>query len=158
MTSRCGCWPPRTSWADHLPSPFADEAAARAANNGALPPDFSRLALTLPGHEKYIAALLTHYAKSPAGHTPDPGAYYNTVADGQRIAMPPPLHAGQVVFADGTPSSVAQMARDVSVFLGWVASPHLSERHRIGASVLLYLALLVALAFFLKRRVWSNVR
>jgi ubiquinol-cytochrome c reductase cytochrome c1 subunit len=29
--------------ADYFPAPFANEAAARAANNGALPPDFSTL-------------------------------------------------------------------------------------------------------------------
>lgn len=142
---------------DHLPSPFPDEDAARAANNGALPPDMSRLALTLPGHAAFIARLLTGYRPTPAGFATTPGDYYNLAAPDRQIAMPPPLHPDQVAYADGTPATVPQMARDVSTFLAWAAYPHLAERHRIGVSVLLYLALLAGLAFILKRRVWSNV-
>jgi len=142
---------------DHLPSPFPNDAAARTANNGALPPDMSRLALTLPGHSPYIERLLTGYRPPPAGIAVSPGSYYNIAAAGQQIAMPPPLHAGQVAFTGGTKASVPQMAHDVATFLGWVAQPHLDQRRRVGASVVLYVALLIGLLFFLKRRIWSNV-
>lgn len=142
---------------DHLPSPFPNDAAARTANNGALPPDMSRLALTLPGHERYIESLLTGYRPPPAGLAMSPGSYYNIAAPLQQIAMPPPLHAGQVAFTGGTKATVPQMAHDVATFLGWVAQPHLDERRRVGASVVLYVALLIGLLFFLKRRIWSNV-
>lgn len=143
---------------DTLPSPFPDEAAARAANNGALPPDMSRLALTLPGHAAYIARLLAGYRAPPPGFVRTPGSFYNPVAAGGQIAMPPPLHDNQVAFADDTRATVPQMAHDVATFLTWAAYPHQAERHRLGVSVLLYLALLSGLVFILKRRVWSNVR
>lgn len=142
---------------DHLPSPFPNEAAARAANNGALPPDMSRLALTLDGHERYIQRLLTGYAKAPEGVAVPAGSYYNTAAPGDLIAMPPPLHDGQVAFTDGTRPSADKMAHDVAAFLGWVAHPHLEQRHRVGVSVVLYVALLALLLFLLKRRIWTHV-
>ncbi|MGI4745823.1 MAG: cytochrome c1 [Janthinobacterium lividum] len=142
---------------DHLPSPFPNDAAARAANNGALPPDMSRLALTLPGREPYIERLLTGYHPPPAGLAMPPGSYYNIAAADHQIAMPPPLHAHQVAYTGGTKASVPQMAHDVATFLGWAAQPHLDERRRVGASVVLYVALLIGLLFFLKRRIWSNV-
>jgi ubiquinol-cytochrome c reductase cytochrome c1 subunit len=138
-----------------LPAPFPDADAARAANNGALPPDLSRLALTLPGGADRIEAILTGY------HAPRPlapGQYDNPFVPGGRIAMPPPLHDGQVRYADGTQADVAQMARDVSTFLAWSAYPHLEQRHRLGVRVTLYLLLLFVLVFLLKRKVWSDVR
>ncbi|WP_419729049.1 cytochrome c1 [Lichenicola sp.] len=142
---------------DHLPSPFPNEAAARVANNGALPPDMSRLALTLDGHQRYIERLLTSYQKAPAGFEVPPGSYYNTAAPGRLIAMPPPLHDGQVAFTDNTRPNTGQMAHDVAAFLGWVAHPHLEQRRRVGVSVVLYVALLTLLLFFLKRRIWTHV-
>ncbi len=145
---------------DPLPSPFPSEAAARAANNGALPPDMSRLALTEPGGADYIARLLTSYdAAPPAGQALEPGNYANAAAPGGQIAMPPPLvAAGQVRYADGTPATVPQMAHDVASFLDWVAHPHAAARRRLGISVLAYLLLLIALLFLLKRRIWLNAR
>ena len=142
---------------DHLPSPFPNEPRARAANNGALPPDMSRLALTLDGHENAIERLLTGYAQAPDGVAVPPGSYYNAAAPGGLIAMPPPLHDGQVAFTDGTRPTARQMAHDVAAFLGWVAHPHLEQRHRIGVSVVLYVALLTLLLFLLKRRIWTHV-
>ncbi len=145
---------------DRLPSPFPSDAAATAANNGALPPDMSRLALTEPGGARYIARLLTGYeAAPPSGPTLEPGNYANAAAPGGRIAMPPPLVAdGQVRYADGTPATVPQMAHDVASFLDWAAHPHAAARRRLGASVVLYLLLLIALLFLLKRRIWRDAR
>ena len=138
--------------ADHLPSPFPNQAAALAANDGVLPPDMSRLALTVPGGARYIARLLTSYG----GAAPEPGSYANAAAPGGRIAMPPPLLDGQVRYADGTPATVPQMAHDVAAFLDWAAHPHAIARRRLGVSVVLYLLLLIVLLFLLKRRIWSN--
>lgn len=37
--------------------------------------------------------------------------------------MPQPLMDGAVEFEDGTPATISQMAKDVSVFLTWAAEP-----------------------------------
>ncbi|MCQ8240440.1 cytochrome c1 [Rhizosaccharibacter radicis] len=138
-----------------LPAPFPDADAARAANNGALPPDLSRIAATLPGGADAIVAILTGYRSSrPVA----PGQYDNPFVPGGRIAMPPPLHAGQVSFTDGTKADPDRMARDVASFLAWSASPHLEQRHRLGVRVLFYGIVLLVLTFMLKRKVWRDVR
>ena len=143
---------------DHLPMPFPNAQAAAAANNGAVPPDMSRLALTLPGGAPRIARILTGYGTPPAGLAIAPGSYYDAAEPTGQIAMPPPLVAdGQVTYADNTAATVPQMARDVATFLDWTAHPHAAARRRVGASVVLYLLLLMGLLFVLKRRVWSNV-
>ena len=145
---------------DPLPSPYPGEAAARAANNGALPPDMSRLALTEPGGARTIARLLTGYEDPPPpGLALEPGDYADAAAPGGQIAMPPPLVAtDQVRYADGTPATVPQMAHDVASFLDWAAHPHAAARRRLGISVVAYLLLLIALLFLLKRRIWLNAR
>ena len=45
-----------------LPRPFANDAAARAANGGALPPDLSLLAKAREGGPGYIYSILTGFA------------------------------------------------------------------------------------------------
>ena len=142
---------------DHLSSPFPSMQAAAAANNGAVPPDMSRLALTLPGGARAITRILTSYRDPPPGVVVPSGSYYDPAVAGALIAMPSPLVDGAVRYADGTPATVLQMAQDVSSFLDWAAHPHGNERRRIGVGVVCYLVLLAGLAFLLKRRVWSNV-
>ena len=46
---------------DTFPAPFANEAAARAANNNALPPDLSLMAKAREGGAAYIYSLITGY-------------------------------------------------------------------------------------------------
>ncbi len=53
---------------DHFPSPYANETAARAANNNALPPDLSLMAKAREGGAAYIYSLLTGYHE-PAGRS-----------------------------------------------------------------------------------------
>jgi ubiquinol-cytochrome c reductase cytochrome c1 subunit len=143
---------------DHFRLPFPNDAAARAANNGALPPDQSRLALTIPGGPSFIEAFLTGFRDPPPNVTLASGMHYNDYVPGNAVAMPDVLHDGQVKYADGTKPTVAQMAHDVSTYLAWTAHPHLVERHRMGVRVLIYLVLLTGLVFVVKRKVWSNVR
>ena len=47
--------------------------------------------------------------------------------------------------ADGTPATVAQMAQDVSQFLGWAAEPKLEDRKGMGVKVILFLVILTGL-------------
>ncbi len=119
---------------DPMPGPFANDQAARAANNGALPPDHA-----------------------PAAMKMNPNMNYNEYFAGHQIAMPPPLNPDQVKFADGTPATVPQMAHDVVTFLSWAAEPTLEQRHRIGFKVILFLIIATGVFYAAKRKVWSRV-
>ncbi|GAN90235.1 ubiquinol-cytochrome c reductase cytochrome c1 [Gluconobacter frateurii M-2] len=141
---------------DVIGSPYLTTGMARIANHGGLPPDFSRLAVTQKGGVERIIHILDSYAPPPAGTTLPPGSYYNTAMPHLHIAMPPPLHEGQITYSDGTKATVPQMAQDVGAFLSWAAHPHLQTRHRTGWFVLTYLAILSGLLFVLKRRVWAR--
>src|SRR3954449_8950687 len=120
---------------DTFPSPFANEVAARAANNNALPPDLTLITKAREGGAAYVYSILTGYQNPPAAllkQFPDaktpPGLHYNPYFANLNIAMPPPLHGGDVTFADGTPNDIAHEARDVAAFLVWTAEPRLAAR------------------------------
>lgn len=149
---------------DHFPSPYANETAARAANNNALPPDMSLLTKAREGGPRYIHALVTGYTDQPASliakfpdiKTPDT-LHYNPVFANLNIAMPPPLVAdGQVTYADGTNATVDQMAQDVAAFLVWTAEPKLEDRHRTGVAVLIFLLIATALGYMAYQNVWAG--
>lgn len=170
--------------ADAFPSPFPNEKAARAANNGAYPPDMSVLAKArtysrgfplfiwdaLPfsgGYQEhgvdYIKALLVGYEDPPAGKELQPGQYYNRYMPGNIIAMPSVLSDGQIEYPKGpdgrpsAPETAAQYSKDVSAFLMWVAEPHLEERKRMGLQVMLFLIVFAALLYFTKKKIWSRL-
>jgi ubiquinol-cytochrome c reductase cytochrome c1 subunit len=143
---------------DRFRSPFPNERAARAANNGALPPDLSVIVKAREGGADYIHALLTGYEDPPAGVTLMEGMNYNKYFPGHQIAMAPPLTSeGQVEFHDGTKATVDQMARDVSQFLAWAAEPELEQRKAMGVKIILFLGILAGLAYSVKRKVWADV-
>ena len=149
---------------DFFPSPYANETAARAANNNALPPDMSLLAKAREGGPHYIYSLITGYQDQPAeelkrfpeSKTPD-SLHYNPYFANLNIAMPPPLVAdGQVSYTDGTNPTVDQMAKDVAAYLMWAAEPKLENRHRTGVAVLIYVLLGTLLAYFAYRNIWRD--
>lgn len=143
---------------DSIGSPYPSEAMARLANHGDIPPDFSRLAMTEEGGAGRIETILRSYESKPADVVLSAGSYYNTAFAQKHIGMPPPLHDGQVTYADGTKATLPQMAQDVGAFLDWVAHPHRSARSHTGLAVLGYLAGLTVLLALLKRRVWKRVK
>jgi ubiquinol-cytochrome c reductase cytochrome c1 subunit len=143
--------------ADKFKAPFPNANAARAANNGALPPDLSLMAKARVGGPNYLYALLTGYGDPPADVKVMEGMNYNKVFPGHQIAMPPPLSADQVSYADGTKATVEQMAHDVTSFLAWAAEPELEARKRLGVKVILFLIILSGLLYIAKRKVWSDV-
>src|SRR6476660_3061082 len=51
---------------DNFPPPFANEVAARAANNNALPPDLSLITKAREGGARYVYSLLSGYQNQPA--------------------------------------------------------------------------------------------
>lgn len=143
---------------DAFPSPFANKQAARAANNGAYPPDLSVMAKARTGGPDYLYALLTSYAEAPEGTTLADGMSFNKAFPGHQIAMGPPLDAELVEYSDGTAPTVENYAKDISAFLMWAAEPKLEERHRIGFRFMIYLALLTLFLYLAKRRIWSDVK
>ena len=158
--------------ADRFPSPFPNEAAARAGNGGALPPDMSLLAKAREGGPAHIYSIVTGYAAPPPGLKIDATQHYNPymtgdltsywsgdhkhVPPGGFIAMAPPLKAGQVTYDNDTKSTLDQEAKDVSAFLMWAAEPKLEERKQTGFAVLLYLLLFSGLLYASYRKVWKN--
>jgi ubiquinol-cytochrome c reductase cytochrome c1 subunit len=146
---------------DRFHSPFANDKAARAANNGALPKDLSLIVKAREGNEDYIYSLLTGFVTPPPGVTVNPGMYYNNAFPGHQIAMPPPLTDGRVQYAAGAdgkvpPNDVAAMASDVTQFLAWAAEPKLEQRHRIGFSVMMFLVVFAGVMYVSKKRVWRD--
>jgi ubiquinol-cytochrome c reductase cytochrome c1 subunit len=143
--------------ADRFRSPFANDAAARSANNGALPPDLSVMAKARAGGADYLFALLTGYVDPPAGVTLMDGMHYNQYFPGHQIAMGAPLNPDQVDYADGTKATVEQMAHDVSTFLQWAAEPELEQRRALGVKIIIFLTILAGLTYAVKRKVWADV-
>lgn len=141
---------------DRFHSPFPNPQAARAANNGALPPDLSLMAKAREGGANYIYALLTGYADPPAGMVMGDGMNYNRYFAGNQIAMARPLNPDQVEYADHTPATVENMAHDVATFLQWAAEPELEIRRAMGVKIVIFLTFLAGIAYAVKRRVWAN--
>jgi ubiquinol-cytochrome c reductase cytochrome c1 subunit len=161
--------------ADRFPKVFANEAAARASNGGAYPPDFSLLAkartyergfplfladvfLQYQEHgADYIYSLLNGYKDVPHGAEAKPGLHYNVQFPGNWIAMSKPLSDGQVEYTDGSPATVDQYSRDVIAFMMWAAEPHLDARKSMGFVSIIFLIVFAVLLYFTKKRVWKNI-
>jgi ubiquinol-cytochrome c reductase cytochrome c1 subunit len=150
---------------DYFPSPFANDIAARAANNNAIPPDLSLMAKARHDGAAYVYSLLTGYQAQPAellAKFPDAktgtGLYYNPYFANLNLAMAPPLSDGQVTYADGTEASVEQMSKDVAAFLTWTAEPTLVKRKQTGWAVLGFLVFATILAWLAKQQVWAGVK
>jgi len=157
---------------DTFPAPFANEVAARAANNNALPPDLSLMTKAREGGAAYIHSLITGYANAntyrneegkavPAeAKPPSPNLHFNPYFANLNIAMPPPLtSAGQVTYAPGNPApTVDQMATDVAAFLVWTAEPNLAARHAAGIAVVIFLLIASILGYFAYRQIWYEAK
>jgi ubiquinol-cytochrome c reductase cytochrome c1 subunit len=143
---------------DRFPSPFPNERAARAANNGAYPPDLSVITKARHYGANYIRALLTGFEDPPEGVEVGEGMHYNRYFPGRQIAMANVLFDGMMDFADGTPATAAQMASDVTTFLAWAAEPEMEQRRQMGVRVVLFLLILGGLTYAVKRRVWADVK
>ena len=142
---------------DKFKSPYPNVQAATAANGGAYPPDMSVLVKARKGGANYIYSVLVGYEDPPPGVTLDDGVYYNKYMAGNKIKMPNNLMDGLVEYADGTESTVDQMAKDVTTFLAWAAEPELEERHRTGVKVIIYLVLLTILVYLSMKKIWSRI-
>lgn len=141
---------------DPFVSPYPNDLAATAAL-GVAPPDLSLVEKAYEGGADFVYAILTGFTEPPASFKLAEGTYYNKAFPGHQIKMPKPLSDGQVTYADGTPTDVAQMSHDVVTFLAYMSNPELEERKRMGIKVVLFLVLLTGVVYAVKRKVWSNV-
>jgi len=129
------------------------------------------------GGPEHIYSVLTGYEENPTC-APDgiDGFYYNTgfangaipdtckdeagypTIEGSWIAMPQPMEADQVTYADGTEVSLSNMSEDVSAFLMWAAEPKMMVRKESGLKAVLLLGLLSVLLYLTNKRLWSGVK
>lgn len=143
---------------DYFPKPYPNTEAARAANNGALPPDLSYIVNARHGGEDYVFSLLTGYCDPPTGVTVREGLYYNPYFPGQAIGMAPPIYSEILEYDDGTPATMSQIAKDICTFLRWAAEPEHDHRKRMGLKMLMISGLLISLLYYLKRHKWSVLK
>jgi ubiquinol-cytochrome c reductase cytochrome c1 subunit len=160
--------------ADTFVAPFPNEAAARASNGGALPPDLSLIVKAREDGPRYVYSILTGYPPSPPkGLTVPPGKFYNPYMPGDMgsywtgpadkappggfLAMPLQLTADRVTFDDGVKATPEQEAKDVVAFLAWAAEPHQEERKKMGFAVTLYLLAFTGVIYASYRRIWRKV-
>ncbi len=124
------------------------ESDARAAFNGAAPPDLSLISAAREGGGNYLYAYLTGY------HKDEKGALVNSVFMGTQ--MPDAL--GSADAADEKQrADVEAKAKDASAFLVWAADPHAAERTRMGFYVLIYVAIMTVLLYLWKKRIWREI-
>jgi cytochrome c1 len=144
--------------ADYFPSPFPNDKAAAASNGGAIPPDLSLINKARVHGPDYVFALLTGYEEeAPEGFDLADGKYYNHYFPGHQIAMAPPLYDEAVEYTDGTPATMEQHAHDVVAFLNWTAQPELEARKALGMKVILFLLVLTAMLYAVKRKIWRDI-
>lgn len=172
--------------ADPIIGPYKNDVQARAAQNGALPPDLSLIvkARTVESHAPwysqwfymlvdmvsgyqeggadYLYALMTGYRDPPpAGVEVNSGMYYNVAFPGHQLAMPPPMSKDAVTEyqpESGVKATLEQNAHDVTAFLAWASDPTLDARKRLGWQVMLYLLITTVLLYLVKKKIWSRIK
>jgi len=160
--------------ADKFKAPFPNEAAARAANNGAYPPDLSLIVKARPNGARYLYSLMQGYEdfakltpaqKKEMGLADDfklqPGMQFNKFFPGHQIAMIKPLNDGQIEYneeakKDGIKNDLPQLAKDLVHFLAWASEPKMEERKKTGVKAIIFLLILSGLFYAVKRKVWAD--
>jgi ubiquinol-cytochrome c reductase cytochrome c1 subunit len=113
-----------------------------------VPPDLSLMAKAREGGSEYIYHLLTGFKTDASGATT------NAVFPG--IKMPDILG---ISLADANArKDIENKAKDVSAFLEWAADPQAEARQRMGVGVLIYVAVLTVLFYFLKNKIWLRLK
>ncbi|XP_055840428.1 cytochrome c1, heme protein, mitochondrial [Episyrphus balteatus] len=143
---------------DYIPGPYPNEEAARAANNGAYPPDLSYIVSARHGGEDYIFSLLTGYHEAPAGVVLREGQYFNPYFAGGAIGMGQVLYNEVIEYQDGTPATASQLAKDVATFLKWTSEPEHDERKRMVIKAFGIFTFLIVISYYIKRHQWSSIK
>ncbi|XP_040568426.1 cytochrome c1, heme protein, mitochondrial [Lepeophtheirus salmonis] len=143
---------------DYFPSPFPNDEAAAAMNNGAIPPDLSYIVLARHGAEDYIYHLLNGYVDAPGGIDLREGQHFNPYYPGGAIGMAPPLYDEVIEYEDGTPATQSQLAKDVTTFLTWSASPEHDQRKRMGLKFMSISAMVTVFFYYLTKHKFSLLK
>ncbi|XP_035722832.1 cytochrome c1-2, heme protein, mitochondrial-like [Vespa mandarinia] len=143
--------------ADRIPLPFPNEEAARAANNGAYPPDLSYMINARHNGRNYVFSLLTGFMEPPAGITLTETQQFNPYFSGSALSMAEMLHDGILDYDDGTPATKSQMSKDIVEFLSWTSSQDHDKRKlmtikTIGIGIITLLAVV-----HMKKSTWTTV-
>ena len=72
--------------------------------------------------------------------------------------MAAPLYNEIIEYDDGTPATLSQLAKDVSIFLTWTASPEHDMRKKMSIKGLGMLTILAGLSYYMKRHKWSLIK
>ncbi|MEL6642780.1 MAG: cytochrome c1 [Pseudomonadota bacterium] len=109
------------------------------------------------GGAEYIASLMAGYTgeeKEEAGAI----LYENKAFPGGWISMAPPLWGDDVEYADGSPTDIESLSKDVAAFLMWTAEPKMMARKQAGFTAVLMLTILSVLLYLTNKRIWAPVK
>ena len=144
-------------YSDYFVEPYENYNAAKAANNGAYPPDLSLMVKARKDGANYIRSLLLGYTDAPDGFDVGEG-YYNKYMAGNIIAMPQPLYGNDVEYKDGTNASLEQEVNDLVTFLTWTSMPDLEDRRSAGLKVIFFLFIMTIIFYLSYRKIWSELK
>ena len=120
----------------------------RKESYGKVPPDLSVMAIARKKGPQHIYTLLTAY-------------YYNESEETDNHLFPHIKMPDALAYADAESdeerAEIEAQAHDVASFLVWAADPNAESRRTIGAYVIIYLIILTALLYLLKRRIWGKI-
>tara|TARA_Y100000766_G_scaffold158227_1_gene136028 strand:+ start:2502 stop:3293 length:792 start_codon:yes stop_codon:yes gene_type:complete len=142
---------------DHFPKPFSNKDEAKAANNGAYPPDLSLIVKARVDGYNYLYSLLKGYEEEMPDDLDIGDLSYNPWYPGGAIAMYQPLYDESVEYEDGTQATIDQMSYDVTNFLAWAAEPTMEERKRLGFIVMGFLIIFLILMYLSVNRLFRDV-
>ena len=131
-------------------------AKARAGFHGPAGLGINQIVKGMGGPE-YIASLLTGYSGEEVEQA-GTILYENHTFPGGLISMGQPLYGDDVEYADGTPATIEQEAKDVAAFLMWAAEPKMMARKQMGLTAVLLLGLLSVLLYLTNKRLWAPVK
>lgn len=167
--------------ADHFPGSSLSNAPdlslmakARAGFHGPYGTGISQFVNGMGGAE-YIASLMTGYHEEPEcaleGEPMDgaynvafaAGAFPESCIDengkhmvpGSWISMSQPIWGDDVDYADGAPTDMVSVSKDVAAFLMWTAEPKLVARKQAGLTGVLFLTVLSVLLYLANKRLWA---
>ena len=123
------------------------DAQSELSMFGIVPPDLSLMAKAREGGAHYIYSMITGFYTDAKGQTA------NRVFPG--VKMPDVLMVAQADPA--ARKDIEAKAKDVSAFLEWASDPQAEERKTLGRYVIVYFAVLTALLYFLKKKIWKRL-
>ena len=108
------------------------------------------------GGPEYIASFLLGFTGEESEQAGS--IFYENKAFGGYVSMMPVLSDDLVEYADGTPATEEQMAKDVAAFLMWTAEPKMMERKHAGFVGVIFLSVLAALLYLTNKQIWAPVK